>query len=103
MARMLVIYRRPKDPAAFDEHYFSIHVPLAKQLPGIRKYTVSRGPIAGLASAKDAYFVASLEFDTLEAIREAFSTDQGSACAEDRKILAADEDVEMFLFDTEEV
>ncbi|PTK04380.1 EthD family reductase, partial [Mammaliicoccus sciuri] len=35
MAHMLVIYRTPKDPKAFDEHYFNVHVPLAKQLPGL--------------------------------------------------------------------
>jgi uncharacterized protein (TIGR02118 family) len=30
MAQMVVIYRTPKDPQAFDEHYFGVHVPLAK-------------------------------------------------------------------------
>ena len=32
MARMLVIYKTPKDPAAFDKHNFEVHVPLAKKL-----------------------------------------------------------------------
>ena len=46
MARMLVIYRTPKNVEAFDRHYFEIHVPLAKKIPGLRKYEVSDGPIA---------------------------------------------------------
>ncbi len=46
MARMVVIYRTPKDVEAFDRHYFEIHVPLAKKIPGLRKYEVSDGPIA---------------------------------------------------------
>ena len=41
MARMVVIYRTPKDPAAFDAHYFEVHVPLAKKLPGLRKYVIN--------------------------------------------------------------
>ena len=35
MARMLVVYRTPNDPEAFDEHYFGVHVPMARQLPGL--------------------------------------------------------------------
>ncbi len=51
MARMVVIYKVPADVAAFDKHYYEIHVPLAKKLPGLRKYEVSRGPIATPAGA----------------------------------------------------
>jgi uncharacterized protein (TIGR02118 family) len=103
MARMLVIYKTPKDPAAFDEHYFGVHVPLAKQLPGLRKYEVSKGPIVALAGASDPYLVATLHFDSLTAIKEAFATECGRACAADRRLLAPDEkDVQMFLFDGQE-
>lgn len=41
MARLLVMYRTPKDAAAFDTHYFENHVPMAKKIPGLRKYEVS--------------------------------------------------------------
>ena len=37
MARMVVIYKMPKDVKAFERHYFEKHVPLAKKLPGLRK------------------------------------------------------------------
>jgi len=43
MARMVVIYRTPQNVEAFDRHYFQIHVPLAKKIPGLRKYEVSDG------------------------------------------------------------
>ncbi|MGX7873853.1 EthD family reductase [Mesorhizobium sp. ORM6] len=33
MAKMLVIYKTPADPAAFDRHYKDIHAPLAKSFP----------------------------------------------------------------------
>jgi uncharacterized protein (TIGR02118 family) len=42
MARMVVIYRTPKNVEAFDRHYFEIHVPLAKKIPGLRKYERDR-------------------------------------------------------------
>ncbi|PFH12403.1 uncharacterized protein (TIGR02118 family) [Collimonas sp. PA-H2] len=100
MARMLVIYKTPKDPVAFDKHYFDIHLPLAKQLPGLRKYEISKGPIVALAGAEDPYLVGILHFDSLAAITQAFASECGRACAADRLLYAPeDESMQMFLFD----
>ena len=102
MSRMVTIYRKPADPAAFDEHYFSVHVPLAKQLPGLRKYDVSRGPIVGRMTGEAPYMIATLHFDSMAALREAFATETGKACAADRRVFAPnDEDSTMLLFDEE--
>ena len=35
---------------AFDKHYFDAHVPIAKKIPGLRKFEVSRGPVATLGA-----------------------------------------------------
>lgn len=103
MAQMVVIYKTPQDPAAFDAHYFGTHVPLAKKLPGLRKYEVSRGPIGMPAGKADVYMVGTLYFDDLAAIRQAFATPEGQACAADRRAFAPnDADVTMLLFDTRE-
>ncbi len=59
MAELVVMYKKPKDTAAFDKHYFEKHVPIAKKIPGVRKYVVSQGPVAtpggtvGLPSDRD--------------------------------------------------
>jgi uncharacterized protein (TIGR02118 family) len=99
MARMLVIYKTPQDTAAFDKHYFEVHIPLAKKLPGLRRYEVSRGPINALAGG-EAYMVAELHFDDLAAICAAFASDVGKACAADRQNFAPDPMAfQMFLFD----
>lgn len=101
---MVVIYRMPKDPAAFDNHYVNIHLPLAHQLPGLRRYEVSKRPIMTPAGDPEPYLVAILHFDSIHAIREAFSTAEGRACAADRRLLAPDdEDVQMYLFESAEV
>ncbi len=31
MAQLVVMYKTPRDAAAFDKHYFDKHVPLAKR------------------------------------------------------------------------
>ena len=88
MARMIVIYRTPQDPKAFDEHYFGVHVPLAKQLPGITRYEVNKGKILALAGAQPAYMIATLHFVSMEAMKAAFASDIGKACAADREKFA---------------
>lgn len=103
MAQMVVVYKTPSDVDAFDRHYFGVHVALAKKLPGLRKYEVSAGPITMLGSAADTHFVAVLHFDSLAAIRSAFASPEGQACAADRRKLATDEGFQTFLFDSNEV
>lgn len=102
-AQMVVVYKTPSDVDAFDRHYFGVHVALAKKLPGLRKYEVSAGPITTLGSAADTHFVAVLHFDSLAAIRSAFASPEGQACAADRRKLATDEGIQTFLFDSKEV
>jgi uncharacterized protein (TIGR02118 family) len=102
MARMVVTYKTPKDTAAFDQHYFEIHVPLAKKIPGMTKYEVSRGPVATPAGPSGFYLVAILHFDDMAAIQRAFASPEGKAAAADAQSFAGDR-VEMLLFDSREV
>lgn len=100
MAHMVVIYKTPKDKAAFDRHYFGVHVPLTKKLPGLRKYEVSHGPIVSPTGASDIHLVATLYFDDLAAIKRAFESPEGQAAGADRRIFAPDNaNVLMLLFD----
>src|ERR1700721_247909 len=104
MARMGVIYRTPKDAEAFDRHYFEIHVPLAKKIPGLRKYEVSDGPIATPVGTCDVYRIGTLHFDDLAAIEKAFASAEGQVAGADRRLFPPDASgVQMFLFDTREV
>jgi uncharacterized protein (TIGR02118 family) len=45
MATLVVLYNKPADTAAFDAHYSAKRVPLAKSIPGLRGYEVSKGPV----------------------------------------------------------
>jgi uncharacterized protein (TIGR02118 family) len=97
---MLVIYKTPKDVEAFENHYWNIHIPLAKNLPGLRKYEVSRGPITAITGSKETFLIATLYFDSLVDIKNAFASECGLACAKDRRIMVPnDDDVQMYLFE----
>src|SRR6185437_7073440 len=100
MARMVVVYRAPEDVEAFRRHYFETHVPLAKRLPGLRRYEVSEGPIGSPSGPSDAYMIATLHFDDMAALRAAFASETGRACAEDRRKFAPDPaQFQTFLFE----
>jgi len=80
-ARFLALYETPADPEAFDRHYREIHLPLLRQLPGLRRYTISRDitPLHGEA----LYLIAELEWDTMAGLRAAFDSPGGRATAAD--------------------
>lgn len=104
MARMIAIYKTPENKEAFDKHYYEVHIPLARKLPGLKKYDVSKRPIISTTGDSDTYLIRTLHFESLDAIKTAFASPQGKACAADRRILVPDDDkIQIYLFDTTEV
>ena len=101
MARVLVLYKTPRDAAAFDRHYSQTHIPLAKKIPGLRKYEISQGPVAGPAGASGVHLVATLHFDEYgggaKSIRQ---SGRPNAAADVQQNLGS---AEILLFDSREV
>ena len=102
MARLVVMYRTPKDAGAFNKYYFETHVPIAKRIPGLKKYEVSQGLVLTPAGSSGFHLIATLHFDDLAAIQRAFASAEGQAAAADVQIFATG-GVDMFLFDSREV
>jgi len=102
MAKVLALYKKSADPAAFDADYFGTHVPLAKTLPGLRGYQVSNGPVGGGAGDSGLHLVAVLDFDSMAAIQAALTSPEGAATAGDLANFAQ-AGVELLMFDTREV
>ncbi|WDF65934.1 EthD family reductase [Flavobacterium sp. KACC 22763] len=99
MAKMTVIYKTPKDISSFEKHYYEVHIPLAKKLPGLIKYEVSNGAVRSTTGHSDVYLMANLYFDSFEAMMESFKSDIGQQCAADRRILASDDEVQIYVYD----
>jgi uncharacterized protein (TIGR02118 family) len=99
MAYVVAIYKTPADPAAFDAYYAQKHAPLAKTLPGLRAYKVSRGPIVSPTGTEGIYKVAVLEFDDLAAVQAALGSPEGAATAGDLGNFAQ-AGVDLLIFDS---
>lgn len=102
MAKVLALYKKPVDAAAFDAHYFGTHVPLAKTIPGLRSYEVSAGPVSTPAGDSALHLVAILGFDSLAAVQAGLTSPEGQATAADLGNFAQ-AGVELLMFDTRAV
>jgi uncharacterized protein (TIGR02118 family) len=80
-ARFLAAYEPPADPETFDRHYRQIHIPLLRQLPRLRRYTVSRDVTT--LHGDPLYLITELEWDTMDELRAAFASPEGQATAAD--------------------
>jgi uncharacterized protein (TIGR02118 family) len=99
MALIVAVYKTPKSVAAFNDYYFSKHVPLAKTIPGLRSYGVNDGPVGLPVEPGSVHLVALLEFDSVEAINAALGSAEGQATAADIANFA-DGGVDLFVFNT---
>ena len=103
MAKLYAMYKHPVDPAAFDRYYDGVHVPLAKTVPGLMSYEVTRGPVAGADGSRGPYhLIAALGFSSKAAIGAALSSKEGRATAADLSNFATG-GVDLFVADTEMV
>jgi uncharacterized protein (TIGR02118 family) len=83
MVRLLVLYGQPKDPAAFDKYYNEVHVPLAKKMKGLEKWTI--GKVTGTPDGKPSpfYYVADLYAESRKAMEQILLSPEGKAAVAD--------------------
>ena len=102
MAKIIAMYKTPADPAAFDRYYFGRHAKLAKAVPGLKGYEVTRGPIMTPAGPAPFHLVAILTFESMAAIQAALASAQGQATVADIPNFATG-GVEILMADSEEI
>ena len=104
MARVLVMYKTPKDAAAFDKYYFETHVPIAKKLPGLKKFEVSQGCVVSPSGDGSVHRIAILHFDSMATVQAAFASPEGLAAAEDVQVFAPEPgSVQILMFEERQV
>src|ERR1700722_19591013 len=81
--KLLVLYTPPEDPAAFDEHYLGVHVPLVEQIPGLLRNETGR-----FAGKSPFYRAAELDFADRDAMTAGLGSPEGAATAEDYQQIA---------------
>ena len=81
---MVVIYRRTDlPPADFRRHLEDIHGPLAKNLPGLRRYVQNFAAADPKRKSPGWDAIVELYFDNWAAMEAAWASPQGAASDED--------------------
>ncbi|MCF8568080.1 EthD family reductase [Alicyclobacillus tolerans] len=90
MIKLIAMYRPPSDPAAFDEHYDSIHTPLVRKIPGLKKLEVTRMVGTPDRKAPAYYLMAQMYFENNDAFKAAMTSPENKAAGKDLMGFAGD-------------
>lgn len=60
MHKLIAIYQRPEDEAAFMDHYLAVHMPLVMQIPGLLKAEVNK--VAASLVGEGPFLIAEMTF-----------------------------------------
>ena len=82
MVKLVVLYRKPADVAAFEKHYREVHTPLVRKMPGLKRLEVSH-TTGSPAGEPKFYMIAELYFDHKDAMFAALNSPEGKAAAKD--------------------
>ena len=90
MVKLIAMYRQPSDPAAFDDHYQSIHTPLVQKIPGLQKLEVTK--MVGTPTGKPPgyYLMAQMYFENNDAFKAAMTSPENKAAGKDLMSFAGD-------------
>ena len=80
--KLVVLYARPDDVAAFDARYRDEHVPLVEKVPGLERFEWAT--IAGAADGGEHTYhvLAELYFADQGALQSALGSDEGKAAGD---------------------
>jgi uncharacterized protein (TIGR02118 family) len=102
MHKYIALYRKPADPAAFDEGYFGAHLPLVSRTPGLLRAEVAKVQrvfVPGFFGETEPYLIAELYFESAATAKEAFRSPEWAASGANLAEIGGMELVAMFTAD----
>ena len=71
MYRLLIMYHKPKpeDIKSWEEHYFNVHIPLARKIPNAKILSVSKA-VDQMEGENPYHLIATMEWESKEACRQ---------------------------------
>lgn len=82
MVKLVALFKRPDDVDAFEQHYNNVHLPLIRQVPGLRKLVINN--VWGAPRGEPAYFkITEMWFDDRAAFDAGMASDENRAAGKD--------------------
>jgi uncharacterized protein (TIGR02118 family) len=80
MSKLIALYRQPADPAAFDQAYFSTHLPLLSKVPGLQKTSLTR--FTRSVMGESFYMMAEMQFADKDALKAGMKSPEMAAAGD---------------------
>ena len=101
MIRLTVLYGHPDNPTEFDRYYQEVHIPLARQMQGLKGWTIGKCESATPGELPPYYMIVGLYADSREEMEIILASPAGQATVADVSNFATGGVT--FLYDDEEV
>ena len=88
MPRLIALYDHPEDPAAFDDHYRTVHAPIIDRYPNIRDVRLTT-PVGVAGRPAPYHLMAEMTFDSMTDLEAALGSEAGTESAKDLRNFAA--------------
>ena len=87
MVRLIALYNRPEDAAAFDAHFRDVHTPIVQRYPGLRELRVSR--LEGVGRETPFYLMTEMVFEDRATLDAALASEPGRESGRDLRNFAS--------------
>ena len=83
MIRLLILYGQPKDPKGFLKYYNEVHIPIARKMKGLKKWTI--GKVIGTPGDQPTpyFYIADLYAESRSAMEAILESPEGKAAVKD--------------------
>ncbi|AUW94639.1 MAG: EthD family reductase [Sulfobacillus thermosulfidooxidans] len=83
MVTLIALYRHPEDIEAFNHHYETVHLPLAKAMPGLLGIQLTRFDHQADGAHSPYLMMAEMQFADEKQLQTALESEQGRAAGRD--------------------
>lgn len=90
MYKLIALYKKPADVAAFEKHYAEVHRPLVDRIPGLARLVLNRGIDAPWGGPPPYYLMAEMHFADEAAFTAAMASPENAAAGKDLRKFAGD-------------
>ncbi len=85
--KIVILYRQPTDPVAFEEYYLGTHVPMLLQIPAVQRLEAGHAAGSTPRNPKAFYRIVSLYFTDQASMRMALTSTEAEAVLTDLRTL----------------
>ncbi|MEO8285737.1 MAG: EthD family reductase [Chloroflexota bacterium] len=82
MIKLVALFKRPEDTAAFDTHYEQTHAPLMSKVPGLVRMEVTRN-LQAFRGEPDYYLITEMYFEDKASFDTAMASEENRTAGRD--------------------